>query len=351
MRYSKLGRTGEKVSRVGLGTMMYGSQIGPADAHRQMDYALERGVTLFDTAEGYSVPPRPETQGRSEEIIGDWFKASGARDKVFLASKIAGNGGGFPGGMSWMRPGGATPRIVAEQIDFAVENSLRRLQTDVIDLYQLHWPDREVHQWGTLVHVDYGQDFEPFEAQLEALARHVKAGRIRYVGLSNETAWGVMKFVEAAERLGLPRVASIQNAYGLVNRTFELGLSEIAVQENVGLLAYSSLAQGYLTGKYQNGALPEGARKTLYQRLGRYEKDGADAAIQSYLDLAASLGIDPAAMAYRFVESKPFVTSVLIGASTQAQLEADIDAFDLDWTPEMDAAVDRLHNLRPNPCP
>ena len=350
MRYSELGRTGVQVSRVGLGTMMYGSQVSPADAYAQMDYALERGINLFDTAEAYSVPPRPETQGRTEEIIGDWFKASGARDKVFLASKIVGNGSTF-NGMPWMRPDGESPRVIAGQVDFAVENSLHRLQTDVIDLYQIHWPDRDVNKRGTLVHTDYDDDFRPFEDQLEALARHVEAGRIRYIGVSNETPWGVMKFLAAAEKFALPRIVSIQNAYSLVNRTFELGLSEIALHEQIGLLAYSSLGQGYLTGKYQNGALPEGARKTLFQRLGRYEKAGAAAAIQSYLDLAASYGVDPAAFAYRFVDSKPFVTSTLIGASTMAQLVTDIDAFDLDWTGEMDAAVDRLHNLQPNPCP
>ena len=350
MRYSELGRTGVQVSRVGLGTMMYGSQVAPADAHAQMDYALERGINLFDTAEAYSVPPRPETQGRTEEIIGDWFKASGARDKVFLASKIAGNGSTF-NGMPWMRPDGVSPRVIAGQVDFAVENSLRRLQTDVIDLYQIHWPDRDVNKWGTLVHIDYDEDFQPFEAQLEALARHVEAGRIRYIGVSNETPWGVMEFLAAAEKFGLPRIVSIQNAYSLVNRTFELGLSEIALHEQIGLLAYSSLGQGYLTGKYQNGALPEGARKTLFQRLGRYEKVGADGAIQSYLDLAASYGVDPAAFAYRFVDSKPFVTATLIGASTMERLVTDIDAFDLPWTSEMNAAVDRLHNQQPNPCP
>jgi aryl-alcohol dehydrogenase-like predicted oxidoreductase len=346
MRYSELGRTGVRVSRVGLGTMMYGSQVMPADAFRQMDYALERGINLFDTAEVYAVPPSPETQGRTEEILGDWFKASGARDKVFLASKVVGNSPS-----DWMRPEGAPTRVTAAQIDYAVENSLRRLQTDVIDLYQIHWPDRDVNKWGTTLHVDYPEDYQSFEAQLEALARHVEAGRIRYVGVSNETAWGVMRFIAAAEKYNLPRIVSIQNAYSLVNRTFELGLSEIALQEQVGLLAYSSLAQGYLTGKYQNGARPAGARKTLYERLNRYEKEGSDAAIQAYLDLAASFGVDPVAFSYRFVASKAFVTSVLIGASSQAQLESDVAAFDLDWTTEMDAAVDRLHNLHSNPCP
>ena len=346
MRYSELGRTGQSVSRVGLGTMMYGSQVTPADAFSQMDFALERGINLFDTAEVYAVPPTRETQGATETIIGDWFKATGARDKVFLATKVVGNSG-----MDWMRPNGGPNRVTREQVDYAVENSLRRLRTDVIDLYQIHWPDRDVNKWGTLVHPDYPEDYQSFEAQLETLARHVEAGRIRYVGVSNETPWGVMKFLAAADKLGLPRIASIQNAYSLVNRTFELGLSEIALQENVSLLAYSSLGQGYLTGKYQGGALPAGARKTLFQRLGRYEKVQADAAIQSYLDLAASVGLDPAAFAYKFVDSKAFVTSTLIGASTMEQLQADLAAFDLDWTPEMDAAVDKLHNRQPNPCP
>ena len=346
MRYSKLGRTGVTVSRVGLGCMMFGSQVQPSDAFRQMDYALERGINLFDTAEVYSIPPNPVTQGRTEEIIGDWFKASGARDRVFLASKVVGRSS-----LSWMRSEGVTTRVIREQVDFALENSLRRLKTDVIDLYQIHWPDRDVNKWGTLVHVDYPDDFEAFDAQLETLARHVDAGRIRYVGVSNETPWGVMRFLAAAEKFNLPRIVSIQNAYSLVNRTFEMGLSEIALQEDVGLLAYSSLAQGYLTGKYQNGAMPEGSRKVLFARLGRYEQAAAESALQSYIDLAASYGIDPAAFSYRFVDSKPFVTSTLIGASTMRQLESNIAACDLAWTSEMDEAVDRLHYRQPNPCP
>lgn len=346
MRYSDLGRTGETVSRVGLGTMMFGSQVSQEDAFAQMDFAVERGVTLFDTAEIYAIPPRPETQGRTEEIVGHWLQASGRRDEIFLATKVVGRSE-----QHWMRPDGETTRIVREQVDFALENSLSRLQTDVIDLYQLHWPDRDVNKWGTLVHVDYPDAFEPFEAQLETLARHVEAGRIRYVGLSNETPWGVMRFLAAAEKFGLPRMVSIQNAYSLANRTFEIGLSEIALQEQVGLLAYSSLAQGYLTGKYEGGARPEGARKTLYERLGRYEKINGVETIDAYVQLARSFGIEPAAFAYKFVDTKPFVTSTLIGASTLAQLEADIDAFELVWTPEMDQAVDRLHNQQPNPCP
>lgn len=346
MRYSELGRTGVEVSRAGLGTMMYGSQNTPEEAFAQMDYALERGINLFDTAEMYAVPPRRETHGRTEEILGEWFARSGKRDKVILASKIAGRSN-----MDWVRKDGRPPRITRDQVDEAVEGSLRRLKTDVIDLYQIHWPDRDVNKWGTLTHVEYPNDFVSFEDQLEALGRHVEKGTIRWLGVSNETPWGVMRFLRAAEASGGPRIVSIQNAYSLVNRTFELGLSEIAIEEQVGLLAYSSLAQGYLTGKYQGGAMPPRTRKVMFGRLGRYEKVNADKAVQSYIDLAHDLKVDPAALAYRFVDSRPFVTSVLIGGSTMEQLTADIDAFDLPWTNEIEAAVDRLHNLQPNPCP
>ena len=346
MRYSELGRTGLQVSRVCLGTMTWGRQNTEAEGFAQMDLAVERGINFFDAAEIYPVPPDPKTLGRTEEIIGAWMKARGARDRIVLASKIAGRSG-----MGWLRDGGGTTRIIAAQIDEAVEKSLRRLQTDVIDLYQIHWPDRDVHKWGTLTHVDYADDYAAFETQLEHLARHVERGSIRHIGVSNETAWGVMRFLALAETRGLPRLASIQNAYNLVNRTFELGLSEIAVQEGVGLLSYSPLAQGYLTGKYQGGALPPGARKTLYNRLDRYEKVGADGAIQSYVDLARARGIAPAALALKFCDTRPFVTSTIIGASTLEQLAADIDAFDLPWTAELEAEVDRLHNRQPNPCP
>jgi aryl-alcohol dehydrogenase-like predicted oxidoreductase len=346
MRYSDLGRTGAKISRAGLGTMMFGSQNTPDEAFSQMDLALERGINLFDTAEMYAVPPRRETQGRTEEIIGEWFARSGKRDKVVLASKIAGRSD-----MDWVRKDGRPTRITRDQIDEAIEGSLRRLRTDVIDLYQIHWPDRDVTRWGTLTHVDYPPDFASFESQLEALARHVEKGTIRWIGVSNETAWGVMRFLKAADAMGLPRIASIQNAYSLVNRTFELGLSEIALEEQVGLLAYSCLAQGYLAGKYQGGAMPPGTRKVLFGRLGRYEKVNADKAIQSYVDLARDLKVDPAALAYRFVDTRPFVSSVLIGGSNTKQLAADIHAFDLPWTEEMEQAVNRLHNLQPNPCP
>ena len=346
MRYSELGRTGVQVSRVCLGTMTWGRQNTEAEGFTQMDLALERGVNFFDTAEMYPTPPSAEFQGRTEEIIGRWFKARANRDGVVLATKIAGRHAG-----RWYRRGGEQTRITRAQVDEAVEASLRRLQTDHIDLYQIHWPDRDVHHWGTLTHTPYPDDAASFEDQLGWLARHVEKGSIRHLGLSNETAWGTMGFVRAAEGAGLPRVASIQNAYSLVNRTFELGLSEVAMQEQVGLLAYSPLAQGCLTGKYQGGALPPGTRKALYDRLQRYQKTGAEAAIQSYVDLARERGIDPAALALRFVDTRPFVTSTIIGASSLPQLEADLAAFDLPWSEDLETAVDALHSRQPSPCP
>jgi aryl-alcohol dehydrogenase-like predicted oxidoreductase len=346
MQYSTLGRTGISVSRCCLGTMTWGSQNSEAEAHEQMDYALERGVNFWDTAEMYASPPTPETQGSTERHIGTWFASRKARDRVVLASKVAGRSP-----MTWLRADGSPTRQTRAQIDAAVEASLKRLQTDYIDLYQLHWPDRAVRIFGGMTYQDYGPDYEGFEAILSALDSHVKAGRIRAVGVSNETPWGVMKFIETADRLGLPRVASIQNAYSLVNRVYEYTLAEIGMREDVGLLPYSPLAQGALTGKYLDGALPPGARKTLYNRMQRYDGPGSQEAIRSYVALAAEHGIDPATLALKFCDSRPFVTSTIIGATSMAQLTTDIDAFDLEWTPALDKAVDALHVERPNPCP
>ncbi|MDO9336075.1 MAG: aldo/keto reductase [Caulobacter sp.] len=346
MQYSELGRTGISVSRCCLGTMTWGSQNSEAEAHAQMDYALERGVNFWDTAEMYASPPTPETQGSTERHIGSWFAKSGKRDQVVLASKVAGRSP-----MTWLRADGSPTTQTKAQIDEAVEASLKRLQTDYIDLYQLHWPDRPVQIFGGMTFRDYPPGYEGFEAILTALDAHVKAGRIRSIGVSNETPWGVMKFVEAAERLGLPRVASIQNAYSLVNRVYEYGLAEVGMREDVGLLAYSPLAQGALTGKYLDGALPAGARKTLYNRMQRYDGPGSQEAIRGYVALAKETGIDPATLALKFCDFRPFVASTIIGATSMAQLTTDIDAFDFEWTTELSKAVDALHVERPNPCP
>jgi aryl-alcohol dehydrogenase-like predicted oxidoreductase len=350
MQYSQLGRTGISVSRCCLGTMTWGSQNSEAEAHQQMDYALAQGVTFWDTAEMYASPPSPETQGSTERHIGSWLKKSGKRQEIVLASKVAGRGTAF-GGLSWMRPDGGPTRQTKAQIDYAVEQSLKRQQTDNLDRNQQHRPDRPVRVFGGQTFKDYDQDFEAFGDILEALDAHVKKGTIRAIGVSNEFPWGVMRFLAEAQAHGLPRIASIQNAYHLANRTFEYGLAEIAMREQVGLLAYSPLAQGALTGKYLDGKLPEGSRKALYNRMQRYEGPGAVEAFRAYVDLAKANGLDPAQLALKFCDTRAFVTATIIGATTMDQLKTNIAAFDLTWTEEMEKAVNALHALQPNPCP
>ncbi len=349
MELRKLGRTDLMVSACCLGTMTWGEQNSEAEGHAQMDYAMDRGVTFWDTAEMYAVPPRAETQGATERIIGTWFARTGRRQDVILASKIAGLSK-----MLWTRDGDVSwTRHTRDQVDEAVEKSLKRLQTDYIDLYQLHWPDRPIGLFGGRMDTKaYGQPYEKFEDILGHLDRHVQAGRIRHIGLSNETPYGVMRFLAESEARGLPRMQSIQNAYNLVNRTFEDGgLEEVCVREEVGLLAYSPLGQGYLTGKYRNGALPEGSRKQLFDRLQRYESPAAGRAIESYLQLADAHGLDPAKLAIRFCDTRPFMASTIIGATSLEQLQICIDAFELDWTDELEDAVNACHRDQPSPCP
>ena len=343
-----LGTTEEFVTNCCLGTMTWGQQNTEAEGHAQMDFAMDRGVSFWDTAEMYAVPPKPETQGRTEEIIGSWFEKTGRRDEVFLATKVAGISK-----MTWLRDDEVEwTRHTKEQIDEALEKSLKRLKTDRVDLYQLHWPDRPAPMFGTKPeHKSYAYPFEAFEDILDHLNAHVKAGRIRYVGLSNETPYGVMRFIAESNAKGLPRMQSIQNAYSLVNRTFEDGLDEIAVREKVGLLAYSPLAQGYLTGKYRNGALPEGSRKQLFDRLSRYEGPRAIETINAYLDLASKLQVDPAQLALKFCDTRFFTTSTIIGATTPEQLKICIDAFDLDWNEEIEREIEAIHVNQPSPCP
>lgn len=352
MQKRPLGRTGLSVSAVCLGTMTWGDQNTEAEGFAQMDLAVDRGVSFFDTAELYSIPPKPETFGSTETIIGRWFAKTGKRQDVVLATKIVGRSP-----MTWFRDGeagldGGRTRHTKKQIDAAVAASLKRLQTDYIDLYQLHWPDRGYQGFGFHAYKDYADDWVAFEDILDALDAHVKAGRIRHIGVSNESPWGVMRFLAESDRRGLPRLASIQNAYNLLNRTFESGgLAEIALREAVGLLAYSPLGQGYLTGKYRNGALPEGSRKALFNRLGRYEGVGGPAAIDAYLDLATELGVKPAHLALKFVDTRAWVTSTIIGATSLAQLEDNLAAFDLTWTDAMETRVNALHEIHRNPCP
>jgi aryl-alcohol dehydrogenase-like predicted oxidoreductase len=350
MEYRKLGRTGLSVSAISLGSMTWGQQNTEAEAHAQLDLAFAHGVNLIDTAEIYSIPPRAETQGSTERIIGTWLKSRGNRDKAVLATKVCGRGGN-----AYIRPNSEQPQLDRKNIHYAIEQSLKRLQTDYVDLYQLHWPDRRAPLFGS-----GGTTFQdrststpeiPIEETLEALEELVKEGKVRFIGLSNETSWGVSRFLRAAETGPGPRIVSIQNAYNLLNRTFEIGLAEFAVREDVGLLAYSPLAQGYLTGKYQNGARPPGARTTLFERGQRYEKPGVSEAIDKYLALSKELGVDPAQLAIAFVTSRPFVTSNIIGATNLDQLRRDLDSANVAITAEIELRINEIHQLHSNPAP
>jgi aryl-alcohol dehydrogenase-like predicted oxidoreductase len=346
MEYRELGRTGVKVSRLCLGTMTFGEQNSEAEGHAQMDYAVDCGINIFDASEVYPVPPRPETQGRTEAIIGTWLAFRKDRSKIMIATKAAGRGK-----MTWLRKDGSPTRQSAAQIMEAVEASLARLRTDYIDLYQLHWPDRKMRIFEGLDYVHLEGDAFPVHEILGVLAKLVQDGKVRFVGLSNETPWGVMSFLKASEQHGLPRPVSIQNAYNLVNRSFETGLSEIFYREQVSLLAYSPLGQGYLTGKYEGGALPPHSRKTLFNRLGRYEMGNGPKAISTYVALARKHGLDPARMAIAFAASRPFVTSAIVGATTMEQLKTDIAAADLRLPDAVLADIEQIHLDYPNPCP
>jgi aryl-alcohol dehydrogenase-like predicted oxidoreductase len=351
MEYRHLGRTDLKVSAICLGTMTWGQQNTEAEGHEQMDYAFDQGVNFFDTAELYSIPPKAETQGSTERIIGTWFKARGNRDKVILASKVVGRSAN-----DWFRDDKGPTRVNRRQIEEAVDKSLKRLQTDYIDLYQIHFPDRPM-QWGSnptrfnQAAFEQAQDETPIAEQLDAFAALVKAGKIRHLGLSNESAWGTMNFLAEAKGADRPRVQSIQNAYNLLNRTFETALAEIAMREQVGLLAYSPLAQGYLSGKYLDGARPAGARTTLFDRGQRYQAPGAELAIKAYIALAGEAGLDPVQMAQAFVTSRGFVTSNIIGATSMDQLRTAIGSALVAISPELEAKIDAIHQRVGNPCP
>ena len=343
-------RAGIDVTSICLGTMTWGQQNTEAEGHAQLDHAIGRGINFIDTAEMYSIPPKAETQGSTERIIGTWLKQRGGRDKLVVASKVAGRSTA-----DWLRPDKQGARLDESNIRYAVEGSLKRLQTDYIDLYQLHWPDRRIGLFGEggTVFRDLPEpdDQIPIEETLGVLGRLVEEGKIRHVGLSNETAWGVSRFLHASETGRGPRVASIQNVYNLISRTFEIGLAEMALREDVGLLAYSPLAQGYLTGKYQDGARPAGARTTLFNRGMRYEKPGVATAIDAYLALAKEIGLDPSQMALAFVTTRKFVTSNIIGATTMAQLESDLGSLDVAITPELEDRFDAIHQVYQNPAP
>ena len=347
MEQRLLGKSGIKVSKIALGTMTWGEQNTEAQAHEQLDYALAHGVNLIDTAEMYPVPPRKETYATTERYIGSWIKARGRRDDFVLASKIAG-----PTSAnrleSYIRNGNDFSRA---QIFEACEASLKRLQTDYLDLYQLHWPERSTNFFGQLGYRHQEQDFTPLQETLEVLGEQVKAGKIRHIGLSNETAWGTMKYLQLADQLGLPRAVSIQNPYNLLNRSFEVGLAEVAMREQCGLLAYSPLAFGMLSGKYENGARPANARITLFSRFARYTNPQAIAACSRYVTLAREHGLDPAQMALAFVTRQPFVTSNIIGATSLEQLESNLGSLSLELSDELLDAIEAIHREQPNPAP
>lgn len=342
-----LGKTGIAVSLIGLGTMTWGQQNTETEAHQQMDYALDAGVFFWDAAELYPVPARAETQGRTERYIGTWLASRQCRDRVVLASKVAGPAAR----LQWIRQG--RQRLDRQNITQALDDSLRRLQTDYLDLYQLHWPDRKTNYFGQLNYQHDPDDHAvPLEETLGVLQELVQAGKIRAIGLSNETPWGVMKCLSLSERLNLPHVASIQNPYSLLNRTFETGLSEVSLREQVSLLAYSPLGGGVLSGKYLDGQYPPDARLTLFgEYFDRYSNPQALAATQAYVKIAREAGLEPAQMALAFVNSRPFVASNLIGATRMAQLKQNIESAQITLDPDLIAEIEAIHTRIPNPAP
>jgi aryl-alcohol dehydrogenase-like predicted oxidoreductase len=346
MQYRRLGRSDIRVSAICLGTMTWGEQNNQEQGFAQMDYALDQGVNFWDTAEMYAVPPRKETYGRTEEIIGNWLKARRLRDKVVLATKVAGPDQRF----SYVRDG--KPRLNRTHILAAIDASLKRLQTDYVDLYQLHWAERDTNAFGKLGYAPTNQDDgTPLAETLEVLAEVAKSGKARQIGLSNESAWGAMNYLALAEAGRGPRMASIQNAYSLLNRSFEVGLAEVAMREQCGLLAYSPLAMGALSGKYLNGAQPAGARLTLWKHFKRYLTPSGVAATAEYVKLAREHGLDPAQMALAFVTSRPFVTANIIGATTMEQLKANIASSETKLSQEVLDGIDAIHKVYTYPCP
>ncbi|HHS96448.1 MAG TPA: NADP(H)-dependent aldo-keto reductase [Chloroflexi bacterium] len=346
MEYRTLGDTGLRVSQICLGTMTFGEQNSEAEAHDQLDLAVERGVNFIDTAELYPVPPRGETQGLTEQYIGSWLKRRGRRDEVVIATKVCGPTDWVP----HIRDGQA--RLDRRNIATALEGSLRRLGTDYVDLYQVHWPERKTNYFGRLGYEHQEEEsVTPIEETLEVLGDLVREGKVRAIGISNETAWGTMRYLAAAERAGLPRIVSIQNPYSLLNRTFEIGLAEIAIRERVGLLAYSPLGFGVLSGKYLEGQRPAGARLTRWERFDRYSNPQGVAATRQYVELARRHALDPAQMALAFVNSRPFLTSNIVGATTLEQLESNLASTELELKEDLLEEIEAIHTRHPNPCP
>ncbi|MDD2932650.1 MAG: NADP(H)-dependent aldo-keto reductase [Methylotenera sp.] len=349
MEYRQLGNTDIKVSVISLGTMTFGEQNTEADAHAQLDLAVDYGVNLIDAAEMYPVPPKPETQGLTEQYIGTWLNKNGNRQKVLVATKAAGPSRKLLQAKH-LREG--KTKFDRANLENALDGSLKRLNTDYVDLYQLHWPDRSTNHFGELGynHVE-NEDTVPIEETLEILDGFVKSGKVRYIGLSNETPWGINQFLKLAENRGLARVVSVQNPYNLLNRAFEVGNAEVSIRDQVSLLAYSPLAFGALTGKYLNGAQPAGARLTLWERFGRYKGGAPEYAINAYVEIAKKHGIDPAQLAIAYVNSRRFLTSTIIGATNLTQLKTDIESINITLSDEVLAEIEAVHEVHPNPCP
>jgi aryl-alcohol dehydrogenase-like predicted oxidoreductase len=346
MKFKKLGHTNIDVSLICLGTMNMGEQNTQEEGFEQMDYSFEQGVNFFDTAEVYAVPPRQETYGKTEEIIGNWFVKSKKREKIILATKMVGPG------VEWIRNGGGN--YTEKNIAIAIDGSLKRLQTDYIDLYQLHWPERNTNYFGKRNYEhDSGEGkWNDLESVLKALKKFVDQGKIKYIGVSNETPWGLSKFLEVAEQLNIPRIVSVQNPYNLLNRAYDIGMSEISCREKIGLLAYSPLAIGYLSGKYRDNQIPKNSRIGLFGSFWtRYKEDNAKKAVDDYFKLAKESGLTLTQMSLAFVNSRPFMTSNIIGATTMAQLKENIGTADIELNEEIVEKINLIHSNNPNPTP
>jgi aryl-alcohol dehydrogenase-like predicted oxidoreductase len=344
MNYKKLGNTDLDVSTICLGTMTWGEQNTQEEGFEQMDYALDQGVNFWDTAELYAVPPREETYGHTEIIIGNWFKKSKKRDKVILASKVAGPA------RNYLRNGENS--FTGPNLESALENSLKRLKTDYIDLYQLHWPERNVNNFGRLSYTHNENNWNQFEDILGELNKYIDKGKIRYVGLSNETPWGVLNYLKISKEKNLPRMMSIQNPYSLLNRSYEIGLSEVSIREEIGCLAYSPLASGYLTGKYRNNNFPKGSRMERdFDFWTRYRKPNTEKAIELYYKISEKYGLDMSQMSLKFCEIQEFMTSVIIGATTMEQLKTNIESVNINLTDDVIKEINNVQTIYPNPCP
>ena len=344
MNYKKLGNTDLKVSTICLGTMTWGEQNTEAEAFEQMDFALTEGVNFWDTAELYAVPPKEETYGHTEKIIGNWLKKNKKREDIILATKVAGPS------RDYLRNGENS--FVGKNLENALNDSLKRLNTDYVDLYQLHWPERNVNNFGRLGYEHKENDWNQFEDVLNELKKYVDKGKIRYVGLSNETPWGVMNYIKLSKDKNLPRMMSIQNPYSLLNRSYEVGLAEVSIREQIGCLSYSPLASGYLSGKYRNGELPKGSRMERdYDFWTRYRKPNTEKAVEEYFKIREKYGLDMSQMSIKFCEEQEFMTSVIIGATTMDQLKTNIESVKVNLDQEVINDINNVQKIFPNPCP